>query len=360
VLKIATVFGTRPEIIKLSALMRALDERAIHTTIHTGQHYSYNMDELFFVDLKLRKANYTLCVGSGTHAEQTAKIMMGVEEILLSERPDIVIVQGDTNSALGGALAAVKLGIKVLHIEAGCRSFNKAMPEEINRILIDHCSSHLFVTDGIGEENLLREGIPGGIIHLIGSTAMETARKNAEYTDGKTLERFGLRPDKYVLCTIHRSENTSGGQVLRDIVGALNKIAEKIKVLLPLHPRTLSIVNSEKIEISGLISVIEPLGYLEFLAVMKGSHFIMTDSGGVQEEAAALDVPCFVLRNETEWVNLMRMGKISLVSNDGERIFREICKVLNEPAILEGMKRVSLPDANAVELIMLGIESIKD
>ena len=237
-MKIATIFGTRPEIIKLSTLIPLLDRDFNQILIHTGQHYSYEMDKIFFEDLGLRDCDYTLNIGSGTHGKQTGKMLMELENVLLLEKPELVLVQGDTNSTLAGALAASKLQIPVAHVEAGCRSFDKRMPEEINRVLVDHLSDYLFAPDCNALKNLtVSECIPSEKVHLVGNTSVDACIQAMEIFNQKTLEDYSLKKGNYILFTLHRQENTTY-EGLKEILNALNIISNRINVLFPVHLRT--------------------------------------------------------------------------------------------------------------------------
>ena len=248
-MKIATIFGTRPEIIKLSPLIPLLDREFNQILIHTGQHYSYEMDKIFFEELHLRDCDYTLNIGSGTHAQQTGKMIMKLEEVLLNEKPDIVLVQGDTNSTLAGALAASKLQIPVAHVEAGCRSFDRRMPEEINRILVDHISDYLFAPDENAWKNLTdSECISSEKVHLVGNTSVDACIRAMDMFNQETLVDYSLEKNNYILFTLHRQENTTYDG-LKEILMALNTISERIKVLFPVHLRTRKVINEYKIEI---------------------------------------------------------------------------------------------------------------
>ncbi|PIN73351.1 UDP-N-acetylglucosamine 2-epimerase (non-hydrolyzing) [Candidatus Woesearchaeota archaeon CG10_big_fil_rev_8_21_14_0_10_45_16] len=335
-IKIITVFGTRPEIIKLSPVISLLDECSDHILVHTGQHYSYNLDRLFFEEMHLRNPDHQLNVGSGTPAYQVGTIMMKVEEILLKERPDLVLVQGDTNSTLAGALAAVKSGIPLGHIESGYRSGNLQMAEEINRIITDRLSRYLFVGTQEGMENLHREGVEGKMF-LVGNTAIDALRKNETLADEKVLVQHSLTSDGYILVTVHRAENTEEKN-LSSIVNSLNKLAEMTTVVFPIHPRTRKMIETFQLSLSAKITVIESTGYLEFISLMKNAAFIMTDSGGIQEESVELNVPCLILRNETETMDLVNAGKTILTTTDKDRIFSIASSLLESKEKREEIK----------------------
>lgn len=322
---IAIIVGTRPEIIKLSPIIDGLKGSFI---VHTGQHYSYNMDRLFFEELRLPEPKYKLDVGGGTNLSQVSKMLVGLEEIFLKEMPDMAIVQGDTNSTLGGALAAYKLGIKSAHVESGCRSFNTEMQEERNRIIADHISDILFTPTENTKKNLLNEGIKENKIFLVGNPSIDACKRNLKIAEKSgILKKLGLKD--YVLVTAHRAENVDNKNSLESIFKGLNMIAEKITVVCPMHPRTKKNVEKFKIN-TGKIKIIDPIGYLEFLWLLKNSKAMLTDSGGIQEEASVLGTPCLTLRNETEWVETVECGANKIVGTDPQKIFSETMKLLKE------------------------------
>ncbi len=341
-MKIVTVLGTRPEIIKLSPIIPLLDKEFDHILIHTGQHYSYNMDKIFFEELGLRDCDYSLNVGSGTHAEQTGKIMIEIEKVLLKETPNLVIVQGDTNTSLAGTIVASKLNIKVAHVEAGCRSFDKRMPEEINRIVIDHCSDILFAPDENAINNLNHEGIPDGIIHLVGNTSVDACVRMANLFDSAKLDTLNLKRKNYIVLTLHRQENTEYIK-LKEIIKAINSISNDIKVVFPVHLRTKKIMQSNNIKVNNNVLVTDPMGYKEFIGLVANSKFVMTDSGGLQEEAAVLNVPCLILRENTEWMYLVNLGKNLIIGNSYEKIVSNVKDLLNDEKQLKKMKVIRIP-----------------
>ncbi|MBI2085069.1 MAG: UDP-N-acetylglucosamine 2-epimerase (non-hydrolyzing) [Candidatus Aenigmarchaeota archaeon] len=356
-MKVVTVFGTRPEIIKLSPVTPLMDKKFEHVIIHTGQHYNYEMDKIFFDELELRNPDYSLNVGSDTHAVQTAKMMVGIEKILMDYKPDIVNVFADPNTPLAGALAAAKLNIPVVHIEAGCRSFNKKMPEEINRILVDHCSELLLASDKTAVNNMISEGIHEKNIRLVGSTIVDAVNRNIKLAR-KTgvLKNLGLKAGAYIVLTLHRAENTDNAEVLNGIIKAINHLSKKIAVVFPVHPRTQKILG-RALKISDSVKRIEPLGYLEFLQLISNAKFIITDSGGIQEEADAVDVPCVIARNETEWVELVDAGRNILASTDTEKIIGVSETLLNDESRLNEIKKIgSVRKAGASQKIVGEIE----
>lgn len=341
-MKIATILGTRPEIIKLSPLIPLFDREFEHILIHTGQHYSYNMDRVFFEDLDLRECDYTLNVGSNTHAKQTGKMMIKIEDVLLKENPDLVLVQGDTNSTLAGAITASKLNIKLAHVEAGCRSFDKRMPEEINRILVDHCSDILFAPDDNAVNNLINEGIKEDNFYLVGNTSVDACLRVVGLLNSSLLNELNLKKQNYAVLTIHRQENTEHDK-LKEIIKAINLISDQIKIVFPIHLRTKKIIENYNIEISNSILLIDPIGYKDFIELMANSKFLMTDSGGIQEEAGVLNVPCLILRESTEWEYLVDIGKNLLIGTNHENITSTVNDLLNNNWKLDKMKNIKAP-----------------
>ncbi len=341
-MKIATIFGTRPEIIKLSPLIPLLDREFNQTLIHTGQHYSYNMDKIFFEELRLRDCNYTLNTGSGTHGQQTGKMLIKLEEVLLYEKPDIVLVQGDTNSTLAGALAASKLQIPVAHVEAGCRSFDRRMPEEINRILVDHISDYLFAPDDLALKNLKAECISAEKVHMVGNTSIDACMRAMDFFKQETLVDYSLENENYILFTLHRQENTTYTG-LKEILYAINSISERIKVLFPVHLRTRKVIAEHKMEIGDNVILTDPLGYKDFMGVLANSKFVMTDSGGIQEESVVLNVPCLILRDNTEWMVYVEMGKNLLLGRGYEKIIDVVNDLLDNEERLAKIKQIKVP-----------------
>jgi UDP-GlcNAc3NAcA epimerase len=313
-MKIATVIGARPQFVKAAAVSRVLQAtRGVEEVlVHTGQHYDENMSEVFFKELELRRPDYHLGVGSGTHGAQTGRMLEAIDRVLLRIKPDWMLVYGDTNSTLAGALAAAKLYLPVAHVEAGLRSFNRHMPEEINRVVTDQVSDFLFAPTETAVENLNREGIPSVKISLVGDVMYDASL----YYGGKAeresniLQKLGLDPKGYILATIHRAENTDDPERLLAIFKGLGEMAETVPIILPLHPRTRAALEREGLleEVSNRILLIGAVGYLEMVMLEKNARLIATDSGGVQKEAFFYRVPCVTLRNETEWVELVDLG----------------------------------------------------
>lgn len=304
-LKIAIILGTRPEIIKMSPVIRECERRGIeYYILHTGQHYSYEMDRIFFEQLKLPAAKYNLDVGSGLHGAQTGKMLTGIEQILMEDTPDVVLVQGDTNTVLAGALAASKLHIRIGHVEAGLRSFDRTMPEEINRIMADHISDYLFAPTETSKQYLLSEGIPEDRIFVTGNTVVDAVYQNLEISKQTTdpLKDMGLQEKGYFLTTVHRAENTDNKERLSGILDGFRQVYDEfgLPIIFPAHPRTVKMIHEFGLQIPEGVRITDPVGYLEFLQLESGARLILTDSGGLQEEACILGVPCVTLRDNTE------------------------------------------------------------
>jgi UDP-GlcNAc3NAcA epimerase len=321
-MKICTVVGARPQFIKAAVVSRVVRDRAdiSELIIHTGQHYDANMSDTFFTELDIPLPAYNLNVGSSSHGKQTGQMLAAIEEVLLKEKPDWVLVYGDTNSTLAGALAAAKLNINIAHVEAGLRSFNRKMPEEINRVATDHLSSILFAPTEVSYKRLLVEGIPEQQIYNVGDVMYDAA---LYYNERNTLREtilstLQLKNSSYALATIHRAENTDSDSRIKNICNALAELSTSMEVIMPLHPRT-----KHKLEqldlmslVSGKVNIIEPIGYLDMLSLEQHAKLIITDSGGVQKEAYFNQVPCITLRDETEWVELVESGWNTLCSPD--------------------------------------------
>lgn len=313
-MKICTIIGARPQFIKAAVVSRVIASTngLQEIIIHTGQHYDANMSDKFFDELSIPKPSYNLNIGSSTHGKQTGQMLTSIEDVLLNEKPDWVLVYGDTNSTLAGTLAAAKLHIPVAHVEAGLRSFNRKMPEEINRITSDHLSTLLFAPTETSYKRLLLEGIEESRIFNVGDVMYDAAlyynERNASY---KTIvDSLELTKGSYVLATIHRAENTDSEHRIKNICNALIELAKHCEVILPLHPRTNHLL--EKLRLLNVmreqLKVIEPVGYLDMLSLEQHASMIVTDSGGVQKEAYFNRVPCITLRDETEWVELVESG----------------------------------------------------
>jgi len=311
-MKIAIILGTRPEIIKLSPVIRQCQKRKLnYFIIHSNQHYTPQMDKIFFSELKLPQPKYNLNVGSGLHGEMTAKILIGCEKILLQELPDWVLVQGDTNTVLAGALAASKLQIKVAHVEAGLRSYDRTMPEETNRIITDHISNALFVPTQNQKEILLKEGISSIKIHVVGNTIVDAIIQNLKLISPKKPTQ------KYFLLTLHRPSNVDSPQKLKQIIKSLESVSKKYQcpIIFPIHPRTQAQLTQNKIHLDPIhFHCLKPISYLKMLYFEKNATLIFTDSGGIQEEACVLKIPCITIRDNTERPETIKVGANTLAS----------------------------------------------
>ena len=358
-LKILTIIGARPQIIKSAALSRAIrnkfSDKLNEVVVHTGQHYDDNMSDVFFSELDISKPKYNLKVGSGSHGKQTALMIDGIEEILIIEKPNCLVVYGDTNSTLAGALAASKINIPVIHIEAGLRSYNKAMPEEINRIMCDHVSTLLFSPTKAGLNNLIKEGfkennkppysIDNPKVFHCGDVMFDNSIHFSLIAEETTtiLKDNSLEADKYILATIHRNNNTDDVVRLNTLFNAINKIAKgnEIKVVIPLHPRTAKLLPQNlssslytEIKTSKYIRIIDPVSFLEMIALEKNAQLIITDSGGVQKEAFFFRKPCIILRPQTEWVELVESGSAIIADADEQNIINAYNSLLTKKDIM--------------------------
>lgn len=318
--KVLTVLGARPQFIKASVVSQAIassGDLLREVVVHTGQHFDANMSEIFFGDLGMARPAHQLSIHGGPHGEMTGRMLIEIERILLAERPDAVLVYGDTNSTLAGAIASVKLHIPVAHVEAGLRSFNMAMPEEINRIVTDRVSHWLFTPTEAADANLRNEGTVASRIVRVGDVMHDVALRNAARVDGRgrIMGQLGLTPRGYVLATVHRAENTEDVQRLEVIVGALSEVSRRMPVVWPLHPRTRAILLDRALlpSLGTGVHVIDPVGYLDMVQLESNAAVVATDSGGVQKEAFFYQVPCVTLRDETEWVELVESGWNCLV-----------------------------------------------
>jgi UDP-N-acetylglucosamine 2-epimerase (non-hydrolysing) len=325
-MKIAVILGTRPEIIKMSPVMRELEKRGIdYFVLHTGQHYSPNMDAVFFQQLNLRQPKYNLTVGSGSHAEETGKMLIGMDEVLKKEMPTDALVEGDTNSVLAGALAAVKMGIRVGHIEAGLRSYDRHMPEEINRVMVDHCADLLFAPTEKTKKILLGEGIPKEKIFVTGNTIFDAVFQNAEISKEKSeiLKTLGLSAGQYFLVTLHRQENVDDRDRFTAILSGIEKVSAEygLKVIYPIHPRSRKMMERFSLKANRL-TLIEPVDFLDFLVLEQSARLILSDSGGVQEEACILRVPCVTLRDNTERPETLDVGANLLAGASPDKIIQ--------------------------------------
>jgi len=329
--KIASVVGARPQFIKCALISRLLRERCREVLIHTGQHYDYEMSQAFFEELDIPEPDYNLNVGSSRHGKQTGEMLEAIERVLLIEGPCRVVVYGDTNSTLAGALAAVKLHIPVAHVEAGLRSFNRRMPEEINRVLTDHISDLLFCPTDISVKNLAEEGIKRGV-HKVGDVMYDLAlRYSDRLGDRAALKSYDI-PDRYYLATIHRAENTDDHQRLGAIIEALSRL--DLPVVLPIHPRTVRRLRESGLDASRLL-VIPPVSYINMLRLIQGSTAVLTDSGGLQKEAFFLKRPCVTLRDETEWIETVESGWNRLAGASCERIIEALQQAIKSSPSVE-------------------------
>jgi len=334
-MKILHVVGARPNFMKVAPVMSALEKKEgiKQVLVHTGQHYDENMSNVFFRQLGIPAPDINLEVGSGTHAVQTAQIMMRMENVLLEQKPDLVMVPGDVNSTVAAAVVCAKLLIPVGHVEAGLRSFDRTMPEEINRLLTDQISDVLFTPSSDGDENLLREGIPKEKIHLVGNVMIDTLIRLLPRALEKWNEiRLAMRIEEknYGLVTLHRPSNVDAATTLMEIINTLEELSQNIIMIFPLHPRTHHQLKQMGVNTDRPnLRVIEPLGYLEFLALQKNAKLVITDSGGIQEETTCLGVPCLTLRKNTERPVTVTTGTNILVGQDIERLKHETLRILN-------------------------------
>jgi UDP-N-acetylglucosamine 2-epimerase (non-hydrolysing) len=353
----ANVVGARPNFMKMAPLLREMRKHSgiQATLIHTGQHYDETMAGRFFQDLQLPSPDVSLDVGSGSHGYQTGEVMKRLEPILGELRPHVVVVVGDVNSTLAAALTAVKLGIPVAHVEAGLRSFDRSMPEEINRLLTDAIADYLFVTEESGRENLLREGIDVSRIHMVGNVmidSLEQSRTVWERSD--ILAHLGLARGEYGVVTLHRPANVDDPARLRGLVKALEEVGRRLPLVFPVHPRTRQRLETMDAGITspadGCVRYVAPLGYLDFIGLVAGSRLALTDSGGLQEETTALGVPCLTLREQTERPITISHGTNRIVGTSPERIVSEAFRALAEP--VRSVSRPPLWDGRAAQRIV--------
>lgn len=372
-LKLLTIIGARPQIIKAAALSRAIknnySDKIREIIVHTGQHYDENMSQVFFDELNIPHPHYNLNSGSGAHGKQTASMIVGIEDILEKEKPNCIILYGDTNSTLAGSIAASKMQVPIIHIEAGLRSFNKAMPEEINRIMCDHVSTLLFSPTRTGYDNLLKEGFKENntppytfdnpkVFHC-GDVMYDNSLHFSKIAEQKTnvLKANNLENGNFILATIHRNNNTDEPVRLNALFNAINKIAleNKVKVVIPLHPRTAKLLQQNlssqlysSIRSNEYIKILPPVSFLEMIALEKNANMVITDSGGVQKEAFFFQKPCIILRSETEWIELVDCGSAIITDADES-------KILKAYADFSGAKNLKFPtlfgDGKAAEFI---------
>ncbi|KPV63436.1 MAG: hypothetical protein AOA66_0912 [Candidatus Bathyarchaeota archaeon BA2] len=364
-MKVMLVIGARPQIIKSAPIIHkaSKDVEIDLQIVHTGQHYDFEMSRIFFSELELPDPVANLGVGSGTHAWQTGKMMIGLEKTIKDLKPDIVLVPGDANSTLAGALAAVKLHVAVAHVEAGARSYDMGMPEEVNRRLTDHCSTMLFATTENCLNNLVKEGIPSGQIHLTGDTMYDALLQHQmKFQRTQVLERLGLRAGEYAVLTAHRPENVDTPETLKNIVEAMIQLSEST-IVFPVHPRTI-----ERLRVSDLlkslkkaehIRLVDPIGYHEMLHLVEKAKMVFTDSGGLQKEAFLLHTPCITLREKTEWVETVDLEANVLVGNSVEMVVRKAREYLATENLKTKLKKLPNPfgDGNASTRI---VNALKD
>jgi UDP-GlcNAc3NAcA epimerase len=354
-MRIASVVGVRPQFVKASVVSRELRKNNEECLIHTGQHYDFEMSKIFFEELCIPEPNYHLGVGSGLHGYQTGEMLRKLEEVFIIEKPDLVLTYGDTNSTLAGALAAAKLGIRNAHIESGLRSFDRSMPEEINRILTDHCSDILFCPTQNAVNNLVGEGITENV-HLTGDVMVDSLLHNKEIAEARSsiVKDLNLKSKDYMVATIHRASNTDNEKHLRNIVEAFQKLNENI--VFPVHPRTEKLLKNYGLleSISSSVKLIKPLGFLDFIKLMNHAKMVLTDSGGIQKEAYILKVPCITLRENTEWIETVNDGWNVLVGSDKNRII----EVVNEftPSVQQHKNRFG--DGSASSRIVAAINAL--
>jgi UDP-N-acetylglucosamine 2-epimerase (non-hydrolysing) len=331
-IRLVVVAGARPNFMKIAPLVRELRQRGRFEIclVHTGQHYDPAMSDSFFRDLGIPEPDVNLGVGSGSHAQMTGQVLMEMERVLVEQQPDALVVVGDVNSTLAATLAASKLGVRVAHVEAGLRSFDRAMPEEINRLMTDVVSEWLFTTEPSGEENLRREGVPPEKIHFVGNVMIDTLRSNlARAKQLDTLERLGLQPGGYAALTLHRPSNVDEPERLAALFEVFAEIHRELPVVFPVHPRTRAAIERLLGGRGPELRTTDPLGYLDFLRLMSEARFVLTDSGGVQEETTVLGVPCLTLRENTERPVTLTEGTNVLVGSDPATIRAEARKILD-------------------------------
>ena len=326
---ILTIVGARPQFIKTATVSRALAEKPSmkEILVHTGQHFDYNMSDIFFKELEIPNPDYTLGISGMSHGAMTGRMLEKLEELIRKTQPNWVLVYGDTNSTLAGALAAAKLDVPIAHVEAGLRSFNRSMPEEVNRVLTDHCADMLFTPTDTATANLQKEGLPPERIRQVGDVMFDAVLYYSRLAVRKSriLNEHSLEKGKYVLATIHRQENTDNRQRLVSIIEDLRLIGREIKVVLPLHPRTRARLSEAGLAFSvNDLTLIEPVGYLDMIMLERGAAVIATDSGGVQKEAYFHGVPCVTLRDETEWLELVTLGWNRLAPPGKSDIAKEV------------------------------------
>ena len=301
-----------------------------HLICHTGQHYDEKMSEVFFNDLELPKPDFYLGVGSGSHAEQTAKVMIEFEKVLIQEKPDLIMVYGDVNSTVACSLVAAKMGIKIAHVESGLRSFDRSMPEEINRIVTDHLSDYLFVTEKSGVENLKKEGICNDKIFFVGNTMIDSLIDYLPKAEqSHVLANYNLQPRNYILVTLHRPSNVDDEEKFRQVFDLLNKLSVKRKIIFPVHPRTMKVIEKLAITVNKSLILTGPIGYIDFLTLMNNAEVVITDSGGIQEETTYLGVQCITVRDNTERPITIEVGTNNLIGKDFTKVEETYAKIFS-------------------------------
>ena len=358
-LKVINVVGARPNFMKVAPIVEEMKRREREfapLVVHTGQHYDAGMSDAFFRDLELPEPDVFLGVGSGTHAVQTAAVMERFEPVVVRERPDWVLVVGDVNSTLACALVCAKLGVKVAHVEAGLRSRDRTMPEEINRLLTDQISDLLFTTSEDADQNLLAEGIPRERIRFVGNIMIDSLLRGLESAETSNIrETLGVAGQDYAVVTLHRPSNVDSRESLAEILGALEEISERVRIVFPVHPRTRKTMAefgfSESSGRNANLHLVDPLGYLDFLRLFSGAQLVLTDSGGIQEETTALGIPCLTLRENTERPITVEMGTNKLVGSDRQRIVQAAFSILDGPSSKPG-RVPALWDGHTAERIV--------
>ncbi len=364
-IKIMNIVGARPNFMKIAPIISEMNKHAEFELklLHTGQHYDDEMSKFFFEDLQIPEPDIYLGVGSGNHGEQTGKIMIEFEKVLIAERSDLVLVVGDVNSTIACGLVAVKLGVKFAHVEAGLRSFDRTMPEEINRLLTDQIADFLFITEKNAEENLLKEGLRRDKIHFVGNVMIDSLLGNLERAqNSKILSDLNLQSQEFALLTLHRPSNVDAKENFLEILNALQEIQKEIVLVFPIHPRSKKRLNefglNEHLKKMPNFLVQAPLGYLDFLKLMSEARFVLTDSGGIQEETTVLGIPCLTLRENTERPVTVSQGTNEVIGIDAERLVAESKKILN--GTFKKGKRPDLWDGKAAERIVdVLVESFK-
>lgn len=337
-MKVVSIVGARPQFVKAAPVSRALQQAGLQEIlVHTGQHYDYELSQVFFDEMDLSPPAYNLGVGSGCHGKQTGEMLARIEEVLIAEKPDVTVVYGDTNSTLAGAVASVKLGIRLAHVEAGLRSFNRSMPEEHNRVLTDHCADLLLCPTDNAVANLAREGVTQGV-YRVGDTMYDAVLQFSAVARARSriLERLGVASRQYFLATVHRASNTETPDVLRGLLSVFQML--DVPVVFPVHPRTRKSLEAASSEISN-VRLIDPVGYLDMLVLEENARAVLTDSGGVQKEAFFLGVPCITMRTETEWIETVAAGWNVVTGTNRERILAAACKKdwpMSKPAAVFG------------------------